>query len=95
MQQLAPQVGLNPSQGALLPSSGESRPQAGSGLRETPDSNGEGQMAPSRWCSVLAHRLQGLVIQGGLGVSPPPGQGPWLVPQAPLSPTDQCAGAFS
>ena len=35
MQQLAPQVGLNPSQGALLPQSGECCPRASSGLQET------------------------------------------------------------
>ncbi|XP_077627130.1 lipocalin-like 1 protein [Crocuta crocuta] len=37
MQQLAPQVGLNPSQGALLPKSGECRPHAGSGLQGAGD----------------------------------------------------------
>lgn len=37
MQQLVPQVGLNPSQGALLPKSGERCPRAGSGLQELKD----------------------------------------------------------
>ncbi|XP_039080576.1 lipocalin-like 1 protein [Hyaena hyaena] len=37
MQQLAPQVGLNPSQGALLPKSGECCPHAGSGLQGAGD----------------------------------------------------------
>lgn len=49
MQQLAPQVGLNPSQGTLLPQSGECRPRAGSGPQETPhgwDSGQECQRQP-------------------------------------------------
>ncbi|XP_032334838.1 lipocalin-like 1 protein isoform X1 [Camelus ferus] len=45
MQQLAPQVGLNPSQGALLPKSGERHPEAAQGCRrwKTPDPAWEGQ----------------------------------------------------
>ncbi|XP_036710101.1 lipocalin-like 1 protein [Balaenoptera musculus] len=37
MQQLAPQAGLNPSEGALLPKSGERCSPAGSGLQELKD----------------------------------------------------------
>lgn len=87
MQQLAPQVGLNPSQGALLPQSGECCPRASSGLQETQT----GSTTPPRcgtstrpiWArrgraSALASGLSegdcrqgGLAPQGRLGASPP------------------------
>lgn len=37
---------------------------------------------------------QGGLAAGGRG-APAQGKGHWVVPQAPLSSTDQCAGAFS
>lgn len=62
MQQLAPQVGLNPSQGALLPKSGERGPRTGSGLWETPDSDCEGQaprLTPQMWAAAPGAALAG------------------------------------
>lgn len=57
MQQLVPQVGLNPSQGTLLPRSGECYPHTSSGLRQTPDPDWEGQ-AP-RLPPGMGRQLQG------------------------------------
>nr|XP_012422248.1 PREDICTED: LOW QUALITY PROTEIN: lipocalin-like 1 protein [Odobenus rosmarus divergens] len=94
MQQLVPQVGLNPSQGALLPRSGEcyragARPQGspqgrGGSFKGSPGLSGpeEGRTVP--WLVApqvgMARRLGGLFIQGGLGASTPGEGGPgWFL----------------
>lgn len=72
MQQLAAQVGLNPSQGALLPKSGEHCPHPGSGLQEqgdhTPRQEGPGPRAQS-----TDRRLSGSPGLGAAGWCPGPG----------------------
>uniref|UniRef100_A0A673VPT8 Lipocalin/cytosolic fatty-acid binding domain-containing protein n=1 Tax=Suricata suricatta TaxID=37032 RepID=A0A673VPT8_SURSU len=115
MQQLAPQLGLNPSQGALLPKSGECSPDAGSGLQgagdprprlgarspkaQSPEIWDEHQkrvgQCPGQWPLRGALQAGRLGPSGTAGGLRPWGRGHWLPPHAPLSPTDQCAGAFS
>ncbi|TKC51701.1 hypothetical protein EI555_013271, partial [Monodon monoceros] len=85
MQQLAPQVGLNPSQGALLPKSDpekEDQGRVGGTLAGAPQEGVTGQEAWLLW--------------GGCGASGP-GRGHWtsvLVPSPSLTPVPLCGSRW-